>query len=71
MNFANLKGITIPEGTVSAISVGSQVIWQAIEKMRWTTISIGNGTFYCVIYDGGIWVSGSYSGKGLYYSTDG
>lgn len=29
MNFATLKGLTIPEGNVKSISIGGQIIWQA------------------------------------------
>lgn len=32
MNFADLKSLTIPEGTVTKITVGSTVLWQAISE---------------------------------------
>ena len=32
MNFADLKSLTIPEGTVTKITVGSTVLWQAVTE---------------------------------------
>ena len=42
-----------------------------IKLIEWTQSNITSGNFYCVYCANGIWVAGSYSGKGLYYSTDG
>ena len=71
MNFSSVKGITIPEGNVQIISVNGRVIWQAIKRMKWTQSNITGDNFYTVAYANSLWVAGSYSSAGLYYSTDG
>ncbi len=41
------------------------------EGKVWTQSNINSGDFYTVYYGNSIWVAGSISGKGLYYSTNG
>ena len=42
-----------------------------IKLIEWAQSNITSSSFYCVYYANGIWVAGSSSSKGLYYSTDG
>jgi hypothetical protein len=52
MNLANVKGITIPEGAVKALSIGGVKVWEkvsapAFDKYSWEGVfaSMDNGTY--------------------------
>ena len=77
MNFANVKGIAIPQGVVKSLAIAGEAIWSKIISTTkgkvWTKCSVDDYYFGDVAYADGLWVactSGS-SKKGLYYSEDG
>lgn len=47
MNFATLKGLTIPEGNVESIAIGGQTVWAKAPDDPWTAVfaSIADGTY--------------------------
>lgn len=47
MNFATVKGLTIPEGNVESIAIGGQTVWAKAPDDPWTAVfaSIDDGTY--------------------------
>lgn len=47
MNFATLKGLTIPEGSVESIAIGGQTVWAKAPDDPWAAVfaSIDDGTY--------------------------
>lgn len=70
MNFANVKGITIPEGAVKALSIDGVKVWEKIQGLIFKQSSYPGAYPYSVTFGNGIWVVADRS-NGMYYSEDG